>query len=234
MSITRVLVAHGTRDPDGALVAAALARRVGVRLCFADVGRPGLAEVLAEVGPAVVLPAFLAAGYHVRVDLPAQLAATGRHDVILADPLCGHPGLSDAAADRLAAAGWRAGDAVLLAAAGSSDIRAQADVAQAADALSRRLGCPVDVGFVAAGAPRVPEVVARLRAGGRRVAAASWLLAPGMFQNRLARCRADFVAKPLGFHPRVVDALNARFAEACRPRRRARRLAVVGRSRPES
>jgi sirohydrochlorin ferrochelatase len=220
-----VLLAHGTRDHGGALVAAALAGRVGARLCFADVGRARLAEVLAETGPAVVLPAFLSAGYHVHVDLPAQLAAAGRPEVILAEPLCGHPALGEAAADRLVAAGWRADDAVLLAAAGSSDARAGADVARAADALSRRLGCAVEVGYVATGAPRVAEVVGRLRAGGRRVAAASWLLAPGVFQQRLDRCGADLVAEPLGVHPRVIDALNARFAEACRTGR-ARRAAA--------
>jgi sirohydrochlorin ferrochelatase len=46
--------------------------------CFADVRRPGPADALAALpGPCVVVPVFLTAGYHVRVDVPAQLDATG-------------------------------------------------------------------------------------------------------------------------------------------------------------
>src|SRR5690606_27899405 len=68
-----LLVAHGTRDPAGAVVTERVAARaerllgVPVRACFADVRGPTPVEALAELpGPTVAVPAFLAAGYHVR------------------------------------------------------------------------------------------------------------------------------------------------------------------------
>jgi len=77
--------------------------------------------------------------------------------------------------------------------------------------LAQRVG-PVQVGFVATGMPRVEDVVARLRASGRRrVFIASYLLAPGLFHDRLARCGATAVAAPLGLHPGVVELLARRF-----------------------
>lgn len=210
-------MAHGTVDPAGAMVAVALAHRARAHLCFADVRSPTLAEVLAGLAnPAVVVPAFLATGWHVRVDLPAQLAATGRRDVVLAEAVAGHPGLLSAATDRLTLAGARPGDGLVLAAAGSSDPRAADEVHGAAAALG---AC---VGFIAAGAPRVAEVVASRRAAGyERVAVASWLLAPGRFQSSLASCGADVLADPLGAHPGVVAAVLDRYRAARRSLRAA-------------
>ena len=102
---------------------------------------------------------------------------------------------------------------MLLAAAGSSDPRAVADVRVAAGQLSGAVGARVRVGFVATGAPRVAPLVAGLRAAGKpRVAVASWLLAPGLFHSRLVSAGADVVAAPLGAHPEVVDRL-AQLAE---------------------
>jgi sirohydrochlorin ferrochelatase len=110
--------------------------------------------------------------------------------------------------DRLGAGGWRRGDAVVLAAAGSSDPRAVADVRAAACQLSGQVGRRVRVGFVATGAPRVESLVAGLRSAGEsRVAVASWLLAPGLFHRRLGTAGADVVAAPMGVHPGVVDRL---------------------------
>ncbi|MGH3885263.1 MAG: sirohydrochlorin chelatase, partial [Pseudonocardiaceae bacterium] len=97
---------------------------------------------------------------------------------------------------------------VVLAAAGSSDQRAVADVRAAAGQLSAELGRRVRVGFVATGAPGVSALVAGLRAAGAPgVAVASWLLAPGLFHRRLASAGADVVAEPLGAHPAVIDRL---------------------------
>jgi sirohydrochlorin ferrochelatase len=229
-----LLVAHGTRDEAGTSVVyrlAASARRrlpgVCVQLAFVDVRRPTVADVApalpaASMGgiPAasadvVVLPMFLAAGYHVRRDLPAQLAAAGLADRAVLTPVLGaDPRLVLAAEDRLRAAGWRRGDATVLAAAGSSDPNARAEVAVAARALGRRLGCPVRVGYLAGGEPSVGELVTRAGSSGRRVAVASWLLAPGEFGRRLAGAGADVVAAPLGPHPEVVRAVLARYAAA--------------------
>ena len=217
-----LLVAHGTRDPAGAAVTEAVAAQVraltGVRVeaCFADVRLPTPAEALAGLpGPVVVVPMFLAAGYHVRVDVPAQLAATGRADVLLAETFGPDPALVAAAAARLRVAGMRDGDAVVLATVGSSDPHAQADGSTAARRLARELRAPVTLATVAMGGPRVPEAVARLRAdGARRVAVASWLLAPGLFQQALAESGADVVAEPLATHEAVAGLVVARYTAA--------------------
>jgi sirohydrochlorin ferrochelatase len=208
-----VLVAHGTRDPAGAVVigkiAAAVRARVDVPVlvAYADVRQPDVTSVLRGLsGPVVVVPAFLAAGYHVRVDVPAQIALSGLADVVVTEPI--GAALLPVVRERLREAGWAPGDAVVLAAAGSSDPRALADVVDVASALG------AEVGYIATASPSVADVVASLRASGRRVAVASWLLAPGLFHHRLASVGADLVAEPIGAHGRVVDAVLLRYYEA--------------------
>jgi sirohydrochlorin ferrochelatase len=224
--MTLLLVAHGTREAAGAVEVTAIADAVRDRLggepvavAYVDVLRPGIADVLAmlPVGPSpvVLVPAFLAAGYHVRVDVPREVAASGRSDVLVTSPLGPHPALVAAAYDRLRAAGWRRGDAVLLAAAGSSDPRARQEVRAAAALLERWVGHPVSVGFAASSQPLVADAVAAMRADGqRRIAAASWLLAPGLFHQAFAAAGADVVADPLGAHPKVVDLVARRYLTA--------------------
>jgi len=218
-----LLVAHGTREPAGCAVVERIAVAAGrllpgvvVRTCYADVRGPSPAEALARLpGPCVAVPMFLSAGYHVRVDVPAQLRAAARPDVLLAEALGPDPALVAAAAARLGAAGARGGDAVVLAVAGSSDPAAQADPPLVARRLGRLLGAPVAVATIAAGCPRVAEVVAGLRASGAgRVAVASWLLAPGLFQRRLHAAGADVVAGPLADHPAVPALVVARYRAA--------------------
>ncbi len=219
--MTLVLVAHGTREPAGAITSerlaaaiAARAPRVPVALAYADVRRPVLTEVLRGVDSPVVVPAFLASGYHVRVDIPAQIERSGRTDVLLASPLGPAPSVVAAAVERLREAGWRRGDALVLAAAGSSDRRARADVRRAATLLSRAVRGPVGIGCIATGGPSVDEAVAAAQRTARRVAVASWLLAPGLFHNWLARSGADVVGEPLGVHPLLVDQLLRRYRSA--------------------
>ncbi|WP_084402059.1 sirohydrochlorin chelatase [Lentzea albidocapillata] len=204
-----VLAFHGTRDPRGAAVCSEIAAAVQesvdlpVEVAYADVRQPDVRSVVD--GPCVVVPVFLAAGYHVRVDIPAQIGP--RADVVLTSPV----GLDavPAVRDRLREAGFRRGDAVVLAAAGSSDSRALATVRQAAALLGA-----AGVGYVATASPRVGDVVAGLRGVGRRVAVASWLLAPGVFHGSLAECGADVVAEPVGAHPLVVDVVVRKYFEA--------------------
>src|SRR3954452_24646387 len=146
--MTLLLVAHGTRDPIGNLVthdlAAAVRRRlpgVDVRVAFADVRSPNVTEALASVdGPAVLVPAFLAAGYHLRIDIPAQILAAGRSDVTMVDPL--GTDLVPVVHQRLVEAGWQ-GERIVLAAAGSSDPHAHADVRRAARLLAARTSTEV-------------------------------------------------------------------------------------------
>ncbi len=219
MSPALVLLAHGTGDAAGRAtigrLLVALRERlpdVTVRMAYAGVARPRLADVLTDLpGPVVVVPAFLASGFHVRVDVPGQLAATGRADVVLADPLGPDPVLVAAALSRLAEAGAADTDRVVLAAAGSTDPVAAEDLRVAAGLLEERLGRPVPVGYIAGGEPRIASVVA---AQPGRVALVTWLLAPGAFHRRLADAGAAVVAEPLGDHPDVARVVVARYRSA--------------------
>jgi sirohydrochlorin ferrochelatase len=217
-----VLVAHGTRNPHGVEMIAELAERVSrtvplVRTAFVDVLGPLPSEVLRDLDarPAVVVPAFLASGYHVHVDVPREVAG---HNAVVTPALGPHPELARIMAIRLRAAGWRRGDGVVFAAAGSSDRRARSDVRRAAAMLSERLGEPAPVAYVATGAPHVAETVAALRRSGRRrVFVASYLLADGLFQQRLYRAGADGVADPIGGHPAVARLLVDHYRAAAHP-----------------
>lgn len=217
--MTLVLAAHGTRDPAGARAVDDLAVRVRaalpgvpVHVAYADVRGPSVQQVLAALPgePTVVVPAFLASGYHVRVDLPAQLADSGHPAAVLAPALGPAPALVAALVDRLRTAGYRHGDRVVLAAAGSSDPRALAEVRRVADALGGRLAVPVRVGYAATATPSAADAVAAAGAGSR-VAVASWLLAPGLFHRRVSRSGADVVSAPLADHRGVVDVVVRRY-----------------------
>lgn len=221
-AVEYVLVAHGTRSAAGveniAALAEAVSLRIGaVRTAFVDVLGPTPSEVLSTIeGPAVLVPAFLASGYHVHQDIPQHVELSGHPDVAVTETLGPDPVLASVMAERLREAGWRHGDAVVLAAAGSSDPRARHEVHTAANMLAHHTG-PVRVGYVATGEPRVPDMVAAARASGRRVFIASYLLAQGLFQERLGACGADGVAQPLGVHPEIVNLLVRRFASAAVP-----------------
>ncbi|MFN8088288.1 MAG: sirohydrochlorin chelatase [Mycobacterium sp.] len=218
-----VLVAHGTRNTAGLRtigeIAAAVSRHVGpVRTAFVDVLGPNPRELLAESRrPTVVVPAFLASGYHVNTDLPARVIESGHPAAIVTQAMGPHPALAQVMRERLVEVGWRHGDAVVMAAAGSSDPVAHSDLIKAAALLSDRVG-ETHIGFVATGAPVVADVVDRLRRSGhRRVFIASYLLAPGVFHSKLHNCGATAVADPLGAHTEVVRLLAGRFTAAMAP-----------------
>lgn len=228
-------VAHGTRDPEGPRTVRALLDRVRalrpelrVAEAYAEIAAPSLEEAAASVdGPIIAVPLVLARGYHALVDIPGRVERV-RPGAVTTRPLGPHPLLAAALADRLracveAATGGEAGtggegpepDAIVLGAAGSSDPAGLGDVAVAARRLSRHLGRPVRYGFVAAGRPGLPEVVAGLRArGARRIAVASYLLAPGFFHDRIAAAGADLVTPPMGAHDAVAALVLRRFDEA--------------------
>jgi sirohydrochlorin ferrochelatase len=215
-----ILVAHGTRRPGGVEMIGDLAAQVGVlvgrtvQVAFVDVLGPTPSEVLSGAdGPAIVVPAFLARGYHVRTDLPAHVAASGHPNVTVTPALGPGREIARIVARQLVKSGWRRGDSIILAAAGTSDQRARADLRITAALLSALTGSPVDLGFAATGEPHVHEAVERARArrGKRRVAVASYLLADGLFQERLRASRADIVSQPLGTHPGLARLIAGRF-----------------------
>lgn len=225
--MTVLLVAHGTRNRHGvALIgdlAAAMRTRLGdhVAVSFVDVLGPSPSEALEALAamptlggehssPITVVPAFLGRGYHVRRDLPDHLDRPGLPPTRVSESLGPSDAVVGALADRLHAAGRRPGDAVVLGAAGSSDPMSHRDVDSVARSLSAVLDAPVEVAFAAptAKAPQYPSVgdaVATVRRTHRRVAVASHLLAPGLFQHRLECSGADVVAQPLGLHRLIVE-----------------------------
>ncbi|WP_433200484.1 sirohydrochlorin chelatase [Nocardia sp. CA-107356] len=217
----------------GAHSTVATSEKPWVRTAFVDVLGPSPSEVLRDLTdatgesvPAVVVPAFLASGYHVYQDVPREVAESGHAEVAVTPAMGPDPALARIMAMRLRAAGWRTGDAVVFAAAGSSDARARQDVRRAAAMLAEHLSTPVGIGYVATGAPRVPEVVAALRdSGAKRVFIASYLLAHGLFQQRLHEAGADGVAEPIGVHPAVVRLIADRYRTAARDLVRAGELA---------
>lgn len=218
MNPTLVLVAHGTRRPEGVQViseiAADLAERVGpVLTAFVDVLGPNPRELLATVaGPVTVVPAFLASGYHVNTDLPARVRESAHPATRITPALGPDPVIAEVMAARLLEAGWAPGDAVVMAAAGSSDRAAHRDLCAAAGLLADLVG-EVHLAFVATGTPTVADAVATLTRSGRRVFVASYLLAPGVFHTRLLDCGAHAVTAPLGADRRLVDLLADRFTD---------------------
>ncbi|MGB7238978.1 MAG: sirohydrochlorin chelatase [Rhodococcus sp. (in: high G+C Gram-positive bacteria)] len=217
---TLVLVAHGTRNPRGVEMIAALAEavsaRVGTtRVAFVDVLGPSPAEVLRELsGPAVVVPAFLASGYHVHTDVPREVIASQHPATTVTRALGPDPVFARVMVERLARAGWTSGDAIVFAAAGSSDERALLEHRRAAAMLADLTGSRVGIGYAATARPSVPDAVDALRRDGHeRVFIASYLLARGLFHTRLADAGSDGVAEPIGLHPDVVDLVAARFRD---------------------
>ena len=126
---TLIAVAHGTRNPAGQaqvrdLAARVAARRPGldVRLSYVDVQEPKVASVVRAVPDAVVVPLLLSAGHHVRVDIAGAVAGT---PIPVARPLGPDDVLLDTLRRHLPPT-----DAIVLAAAGSSDPAWRSDVEQ--------------------------------------------------------------------------------------------------------
>jgi sirohydrochlorin ferrochelatase len=166
----------------------------------------------------VLVPAFLASGYHVRTDIPAHVAASRHPDVIVTDPLGPSAQLVRVMTDRLVESGWRPSDSVVMASAGTSDPGALRDLRVTAALLSAAIGRRVEMAYAATGEPRVADAVAALRArGAHRVVVVSYLLADGLFQDRLRASGVDVVTEPLGTHPGVVRLIASRFRRARLP-----------------
>jgi sirohydrochlorin ferrochelatase len=72
----------------------------------------------------------------------------------------------------------------------------------------------VRAAFASAASPDVPAAVAALRASGaRRIAVASWFLAPGRLPDRVAALAGPdaVVAAPLGPDPALAELVVARY-----------------------
>jgi sirohydrochlorin ferrochelatase len=232
-----ILTAHGTRRSSGVALIGDLAAQVStllnrtVQVAFVDVLGPTPSEVLSALSlqgpstqPAIVVPAFLSRGYHVRRDLPAHVAASGHPNVTVTPALGPSREIARILTQQLVESGWRREDSVILAAAGTSDQRALADLHTARALLATLTGSRVELGFAATGSPDVrTAVTSARRRGARRVVVASYLLADGLFQERLRDSGADLVTQPLGTHPGLARLIASRFCSALRRRSGSRR-----------
>jgi sirohydrochlorin ferrochelatase len=217
-------VAHGSRNPEAAEVICNLAHRVrrlapvlDVRVAFIGHFEPSLSAGLDAAGSgAVVVPLLLCTGYHLTADIAGAASSAGAR---VAAPLGPDQLLATALAGRLAEAGVPPGTPVVLAAAGSADPAAAPAVREQADLLAAVLDVPVIAAFASCGTPTVAEAVADMRARtGSAVAVASYLLAPGVFQDQLADSGADWVTEPIGEHPAVAGLVIERYRVAASAR----------------
>lgn len=198
-----VAISHGTSSIEGQRAVAGLVSAVAharddlhVAAGFVDVQQPDVAATLSPLeGAATVIPLLLSAGYHVHVDLHDELRE--HPGSTLAKAMGPDDRLVTVLERRLAEAGLREGDSIVLACAGSSDPRAVEDCHEMGRRLSVRLGRPVTVGFISAANPRLDEAVDIERERGQRVAVATYLLAPGYFNDLAHATTADLTSAPL-------------------------------------
>lgn len=232
-----VAVAHGSRDPRSAATITALLDVVraaepdlDVRAAFLDLSAPRLPDVLSALAAqghseAVIVPLLLGSAFHARVDLPALVAEAHarfpRLSVPVSDVLGPDDRLPVLALRRLTEAGARLDDpslGIVLAGAGSSHAPANDAVASVAASWGRRFPVAgVRAAFASTADPDVPAAVASLRAAGaRRIAVASWFLAPGRLPDRVADLAggAAVVADPLGAAPELASLIVDRYTAA--------------------
>lgn len=221
---TLIGCSHGTSSESGraairTILDDARALLPGVRVVesFVDVQEPSIDEVVTATtgdgGTAIVVPLLLSTGYHTRVDIARAVTASGGRAV--ATPALGpHPLLVDVLVDRLANVAIAPEDALVLAAAGSSDPRSAEDVEITASMLRRRLGRDIRAGYAASASPTLDEAVATARARANRVVGASYVLAPGFFAGAIGRCGVDDATLPLAPDPRVARIVAERYQTA--------------------
>lgn len=218
------LISHGTSSTRGRAAIRALADAASsdlrsrslvgeVLLGHVDVEEPDVAGVLSRLpaeAPTVLVPLLLSPGYHVHVDLAEAVAAAGERTVRVTPTLGPDPRLCEVLALRLeqAAGDLRPTDRVVLAAAGSSDERANTASRRVGEDLARLLGRPVTTAFHSGAGERLSEVVPALSAEAAaesartgeptgRIVLASYLLAPGFFQDCAEALAADVLTAPL-------------------------------------
>ena len=232
-----IALAHGSRDPRSAATIKALVAEVKkmrpdlkVEAAFLELAKPSFQTVVDRLVKAgheeiVVVPLLLTEAYHAKVDVPSVIAeASARHEdvQIRATSILGlEPQFLEVLDVRmrevLRDSRVRELDALVLAAAGSSDPLANQAVARLARVWGARHKLPVTAAFASATPPAAGEAVRAFRAEGRRhVAVASLFLAPGFLPDRAAELALEAgaiaVSEPLGAHPELARTILARYA----------------------
>jgi sirohydrochlorin ferrochelatase len=232
-----IALAHGSRDPRSAATITSLveeARRMRPELriepAFLELARPDFAKVVDRLVKAghdeiVVVPLLLSDAYHAKVDVPRAIeAAVARHPglQVRASRILGLETaflevLDTRLRDALSRSRVRELDALVLAAAGSSDPLANQAMGRLARVWGARHKLPVTAAFASAAPPATGEAVRAFRNQGRRhVAVGSMFLAPGFLPDRAAELAVEAgavaVSAPLGADPVLARTILARYA----------------------
>jgi sirohydrochlorin ferrochelatase len=232
-----VALAHGSRDRRSAATVKALVAEVRalrsdlkVEPAFLELSKPDFHTVVDRLVKAghdeiVVVPLLLTEAYHAKVDVPSAIAeANARHPQVQihATSILGlEPSFLEVLDARLREALREARvrelDALVLAAAGSSDPLANQAVARLARLWGTHHRLPVTAAYASSAPPATGEAVRAFRAEGRRhIAVASLFLAPGFLPDRAAELALEAgavaVSEPLGAHPNLARAVLARYA----------------------
>ncbi len=232
-----VALAHGSRDARSAATIKALVAEVRkmrpdlrIEASFLELSKPSFQTTVDRLVKSghdeiVVVPLLLTEAYHAKVDVPQAVAeAMERHEglKVRATSVLGLESaflevLDLRMREALAEARIRELDALVLAAAGSSDALANQSVARLARVWGARHKLPVTAAFASAAPPATGEAVRAFRAQGKRhIAVASLFLAPGFLPDRAAELALEAgavaVSAPLGAHPEVARTILARYA----------------------
>ncbi len=232
-----VALAHGSRDPRSAATVQALIAEVRrmrpdlrIEAAFLDLAKPSFGTVVDKLVRAgfdeiVVVPLLLSEAYHAKVDVPTVTAdAMARHEG-LRIRVTGVLGLETAFLDvldrRLREALCSARvcelDALVLAAAGTSDALASQSISRLARLWGTRHKLPVVAAFASASPPTTGEAVRAFRSQGRRhIAVGALFLAPGFLYDRASELAVEAgavaVSQPFGADPEVARTVLARYA----------------------
>ncbi len=231
-----VALAHGSRDPRSAATVNALVAEVRslrpdlkIERAFLELAKPTLDTTIDRLArkhdEIVVVPLLFTDAFHAKVDVPSAVAgAQERHPEIQirATPILGlEPRFLEVLdlrmREALKAARVRELDALVLAAAGSSDPLANQSVARLARLWGSHHRLPVTAAFASSAPPATGEAVRAFRKEGRRhIAVASLFLAPGFLPDRAAELALEAgavaVSEPLGAHPEIARTVLARYA----------------------
>jgi len=232
-----VALAHGSRDPRSAETIVALCNEVRamrpdlrIETAFLDLSKPSFSTVVNKLVRAgydeiVVVPLLLTQAHHAKVDVPSAVAeATAKHGKlkIRAANILGLENVFLEVLDRrlraaLKDARVRELDALVLAAAGSSDSLANQAVARLARLWGSKHNLPTVAAFASATPPATGEAVRQFRNEGRRhVAVGSLFLAPGTLPERASELALEAgavaVSAPLGADAEVARTILARYA----------------------
>jgi sirohydrochlorin ferrochelatase len=232
-----VALAHGSRDPRSAATVKALVDEVRtmrpdlrIEPAFLELSKPSFGTVVDKLVRAgydeiVVVPLLLTEAYHAKVDVPEAIAtAMARHEnlKIRGTGVLGlEPAFLEVLDRRLRSAlkdaRVRELDALVLAAAGSSDALANQAVARLARLWGAKHRLPTVAAYASAAPPATGEAVRQFRAEGRRhIAVGSLFLAPGMLPDRAAELALEAgavaVSAPLGADAELARTILARYA----------------------